>query len=231
MIILPLQACHRYEDEYNKHMSIDTLGKLFGSTARVKILKLFLFNTEKVFNKQNVTRRCKVAASNVSSEITKLQNIGLLSKATQTVLKIDKKTGKEAKKKKTGYQLNPSFKYNKQLQYLLVNTTEDQDHSLKDRMKSVGSIKLIVTSGVFMQLDDARVDLLVVGDRINNSRLNTLIGTLESELGTQIKYSVFETGDFKYRVAMYDRLVRDILDEPHHCILDKVGLDNIKQEL
>ena len=45
------------------------------------------------------------------------------------------------------------------------------------------------------------------------------IRKLEAEIGTELVYAIFDTKEFLYRLSMYDKLVRDILDFPHEVIL------------
>ena len=47
---------------------------------------------------------------------------------------------------------------------------------------------------------------------------------IETEIGKELRYAVFSTNDFKYRLTVYDRLVRDILDYPHHIVVDRIGV-------
>lgn len=42
-----------------------------------------------------------------------------------------------------------------------------------------------------------------------------MIKGLESEIGKELDYVVFDTKEFMYRMEMYDKLVCDILDYPH----------------
>jgi len=59
------------------------------------------------------------------------------------------------------------------------------------------------------------VDLLIVGDKMKKGKIEEGVRRLEAEVGTELIYAVFETADFLYRLKMYDKLVRDILDFPH----------------
>ena len=47
-----------------------------------------------------------------------------------------------------------------------------------------------------------------------------MIRVLESEVGKELTYAIFETPEFLYRANMYDKLVRDIIDLPHIKALD-----------
>jgi len=64
----------------------------------------------------------------------------------------------------------------------------------------------------------------VVGDRLEERSLDTAVQKLEAELGRELRFAAFSTEEFRYRVGVYDRLIRDALDYPHKVILDKIGL-------
>ncbi len=85
-------------------------------------------------------------------------------------------------------------------------------------------MKLVIISGIFIQNPESRIDLLVVGDHLKKGVIDSAIKTIESEIGSEIRYAVFETADFMYRYGLYDKLVRDILDFPHEKISNKLGV-------
>ena len=80
-------------------------------------------------------------------------------------------------------------------------------------------MKLVVTSGIFIKNHDSRVDLLIVGDKMKRGKIEEGIKRIEAEIGMELVYAVFETKEFLYRLNMYDKLVRDILDYPHEVVL------------
>ena len=84
--------------------------------------------------------------------------------------------------------------------------------------------KLIIVAGVFIQEKESRADILIVGDNVKRTSLENTIKTLESEIGKELRYAYFTTDDFRYRLNMYDKLTRDILDYPHKTVLDKLGI-------
>jgi hypothetical protein len=47
---------------------------------------------------------------------------------------------------------------------------------------------------------------------------------MEAEIGKELRYAYFSTDEFRYRLSMYDKLIRDILDYPHRVLLDKLGI-------
>jgi hypothetical protein len=91
---------------------------------------------------------------------------------------------------------------------------------LTQRFKQVGKIKLLIVSGVFIGEEKSRADLLIVGDKLKRNLLTQAIKGLEAEIGKELNYVVFDSEEFKYRLSMYDKLVCDIIDEPHEKLLD-----------
>jgi len=197
---------------------MDIFDKLFGSAGRVKLLRLFLLNPIQVFDRADVMKRAKVAGTTATSELGLLSRIGMLKK--KTFFK-EMKSGK--KKRVKGFMLNPEFVHNTPLRNLLVVSAQNESNVVK-RISRHGKIKLIITSGVFIQEEESRIDLLVVGDNLKEGPLKTSISTLESEIGKQIRYAIFTTQDFKYRLGICDRLIRDVLDYPHQVVVDKLGV-------
>ena len=202
---------------------MEALEKLFGSAARVKILKFFLFNTTEVFDKDTIAARTKVSARIVQKELNLLEKISLIRKK-QFIKTTQLRNGKVKKAKVRGYETMTDFKLFGALQNLLVKNSPMSSTSLVGRLTKHGKIKLVIAAGVFIQNPDSRVDLLIVGDDIKESPLKNTISVLESEIGRQLRYAVLPVADFKYRLGVYDKLVRDILDYPHQVFLDRIGV-------
>ena len=59
--------------------------------------------------------------------------------------------------------------------------------------------------------------------------MERVIRSIEAEIGKELRYASFETPDFRYRLGMYDKLVRDILDFPHKKVVDKIGVASEKR--
>jgi hypothetical protein len=89
------------------------------------------------------------------------------------------------------------------------------DNTLKDPQLPSGPVNVRTLR--------VKVDLLVVGDKLDEKPLGNAIHTLEAEMGRELRYAYFTTEEFKYRVGVYDRLVRDVFDYPHRTILDRIG--------
>jgi len=191
---------------------METLAKLFGNESKVKIMRLFLFNEDTVFDTSEISERVKTDISKVRKEINLLEKIGLIKKRAHKV------------SRKAGFVLNRQFDYLVPLQNFLINVEPFSDREIIARVTKVGSIKLIVVAGVFIRESESRVDILVVGDHIKKATLENMIKNLEAEIGKELRYVYFSTEDFKYRLSMCDKLMRDILDYPHKKVLNKLGI-------
>ena len=202
-------------------MTYNILEKLFGSSARVKIIKLFLFSDEGMFEKNVIIEKTKITPKEAQKELKLLTDINLIR--TRKVIKNSR--SKNLKRKAQIYTLNPNFPLIKNLKDLLINNEPLQKGDIQKRISKVGKVKLIVISGVFLQSEDSRVDLLIVGDEIKKRTLDNTIKTMESEIGKELRFSCLTTDDFKYRHSVCDRLIRDILDYQHEVVVDKTGLD------
>lgn len=192
---------------------MEVLGRLFGSENKVKIMRLFLFNTEKVFSIKDIATRAKTSPAHVRREISILEKIGLIKRRAIT----------KTRQNGHGFVLDTNFAYLTSLQNFLINIEPLGPKEIIKRIGRLGSIKLILTAGVFIQEPESRVDMLIVGDNVKRATLDNTIKTLESEIGKELRYAYFTTEDFRYRLSMFDKLTRDILDYPHKKVLNRLG--------
>ncbi len=211
---------------------MDILGKLFGSDSKVKIMRLFLFNPETPFTRADVAERARVSPAAARHELSVIKKMRLIrSKGfTKRVLRKNGKRNRFVKKKAGGWILNPAFPYLGELQRLLIDTSLLRGEELLRKLNPAGKLKLVIMAGIFIQNADSRVDLFVVGDHLRRRTLERAIQGLESEMGTELRYAAFETNEFNYRLGMFDKLIRDILDYPHSVVLDRLGLPPMNGE-
>lgn len=180
---------------------MEILGKILGSVARVKIIRTFLLNPKTSFSNQDIAKRCRITLDNARKETRLLSSVDFI-----------KKTSK-------GWIFNSNFKYASEVEGLLVNSDTIDKDAIAGKFRKAGRVKLLVISGIFIKNKDARVDMLIVGDRMKKGKIQEEISKLEAEIGTELSYAVFETKEFIYRLNMFDKLIRDILDFPHEVVL------------
>lgn len=189
---------------------MEGLAKLFGSGARIKTLRLFLFNKDAAFTTPEIAERTKLSKEAVRREVTELLASGLIRrKGSQMPVR---------------YQTNPRFEYLDPLDVFIRETTSVRPKHMVDTLKRAGSLRLVALSGLFTGVGQTQIDLLVVGDGLEERTLANAVHTLEAELGREIRYASFATPDFRYRLGIYDRLLRDVFDYPHRLLIDKIGL-------
>ncbi len=222
--LIVCKAVFCYTTAY-KHM--DTITALFGNPVKAKLLRLFLFNETTPFLAKEVVVRARSASSAVKKELNIFVKAEIIKKCNVSK-EVQVIKGKKTIIKKiqgSGYVLNAKFPYLNPIKSLLTVTSLHADETLAKRFTNSGKIKLLVAAGIFIQNWDSRVDLLIVGDDLNLAKIETVIKTIESDIGKEIAYSAFETQDFEYRYGIHDRLVRDILDYQHVTLIDRLGID------
>ena len=193
-------------------MGQQILEKLFDSPNKLRLLKLFLRNPAGRFALSQIRQKTLLKTNQITKELKKLEDINLV--------KSKKRKGKRDKV----YFLNSDFVFINELQNLILKSSPADQHKLTQKLKSLGGVKLAILSGVFIRHDaeDTRADLLLVGNRVNDKKLDILIRNLEAEAGTEIDYAVFTTDEFAYRQKMFDRFLRDILEKPHTKLINKL---------
>lgn len=206
---------------------MENLGKLFGSAAKVKIIRLFLLNQEHGFEVSDIADRSRLPAAAVRKELATLAAAGFVKKGSFIKEWTAKQNKKEVLKKKRvqGWFFRKEFKYKEALRDLVLDTEFVDLGDLAKKFKRLGKMKLVLAAGVFIKDPESRLDLLIVGDELRRQPIDTLIRMLEAEIGKELAYAVFDTPDFLYRANMYDKLVRDVVDAPYEKVID-VGILN-----
>ncbi len=196
---------------------MEILAKLLGGIPRIKIMRLFLLNPEQGFDITDITDRSRLQGSIARRTVNQLTAMTLMRK--KSFIKEVEVRGKPKKKRVQGWFLNSEFPYINELKQLLVEGEFFKNEDIAKRFKPAGRIQLLVVSGIFIQNSESRLDLLLVGDNLKKSFIQKTVNVLESELGKELSYAVFESADFKYRMSMYDKLLRDVFDYPHEPLM------------
>ena len=198
---------------------MNILGKLFGSTAQVKIMRLFLLNPETAFENKDITARSRITPSSVRKELTTLSSIGFIKKKSFVKETLSYRN-KILRRRVQGWSLNNSFRFIAPLRTFLIDAEFLKKEDIASKFKIAGKVKLLVVSGVFIQQPSGRIDILIVGDNLKRGLIEKTVRLLESDIGKELSYAVFDTKEFIYRTQMYDKLVWDVFDFPHERIVD-----------
>ena len=172
---------------------METLSKLFGSPAKVKILKLFIFNPDRAYDTRQVAERTKESIPKSHAEISCLEKTEIIRPKTFFKSVEKRKSGRKVstKMKTHGWTLNKEFAFIEPLRTFLVNMNHVSHKDLITRLGRGGTLRLIIVSGVFIQNTESRVDLLVVGDHLKRGLIENIIRTIEAEIGKEIRYAIF----------------------------------------
>lgn len=197
------------------------LERLFESVAKVRILRIFIGSPDARFQLGELSSKSQVKKSTIRTELKKFLAIGLIQDSKIRV-EVPRKSGKKPHaKEEEVYSVNQAFPLFPELRDLVSKSSVVSRAKLSRRTKTLGKVKLAVISGVFLGLENSRTDLLIVGDGIQKARLNRFLNDLESEIGKPIQHTIMETEEFQYRMDMYDRFLRDILEYSHEKIINK----------
>jgi len=190
--------------------SAPTIDVLFDSPVRVRVLKLFLYNPETSFEPKTISKILNIGSAIANKHLRGLKEVKL----------IDQKTIKSKKVFKT----NPDFYFYNELKELVLKANPASKEKLIKRILSLGKIRLAIISGIFMNFDGARADLMIVGDDVKPAKFNKFLKDLEAEVGKEINCALMTVKEFYYRYNMYDRFVRDILDFKHEKLINKLKI-------
>lgn len=202
---------------------MEYLSKLFGSPARVKLLRLFVFNPEEVYGRDDVVAAVRVTPNTASKELTALARAGLIKRKTffKEVLPVGAKTPK--RRKTLGWMLDPKYPHQDALRIFLQQTLTISHAELRKRFRGAGRVQALIVAGFFVDAESV-LDLLLVGDRLDDALVQRVVQGFEAECGREIRYTILTTEDFAYRKRVRDKLLRDVLDHPHEVLVDNVAI-------
>jgi hypothetical protein len=198
----------------------DPLSILFGSTARVKLLRFFLFNPSKEFTFDDISRRARLVRRTARTEISALEKAGVIARRNLFV----PVAGKAKKMKVLGFALNKNFTELQALQTFLFETAPIDGKTLLGHLRKAGTLDFVCVAGVFMRDFEQRLDVLIAMKKLSMSKIETAIRALEAEIGIEIRFAALESEDLMYRVGMNDKLTRDVFDYPHKILVDRIAV-------
>lgn len=176
------------------------LKKLFGSGARVKLLKQFLLNPNEEYYIRELTRILDEQINSLRRELENLEKIGLLK-------------SKERNRKKY-YVINPHFALLAELTSIFRKTDDTYADFLKQFSK-LGNIDLLILTGSFIE-SDTDLDLFLVGDITSDEIEFFLRKAFPDKI---IRHGSMLKNDFLYRVALKDKFVTDLFGNKENIIL------------
>lgn len=205
-----------------------------GNPARAKLVRVFIFNQgaqAQPLTLAQIAKRSGTSTQAAGREIRNLEKIGIV-KRVKTPARQTKKTVKIAKRKASNpaarneitWVINSEFKHLRALSSFVHEVSPVKYENIINTLKNSGRLATIVVSGCFMGDSTRPVDIIIVADNLNEARLLHAIQSLETSFGREIRYASFSPTEFRYRLTIQDRLIRDTLDYPHKVLLDRAHL-------
>ena len=193
------------------------LEKLFGSKTRTKLLSLFFSNIERSYYVREMTRVIDEQINSVRRELGNLESIGVIKNETY-----DNKVYYSATTKHpVASALNLMF--STKMDKVLVDTAV-KDSTWDEYIRPVKAYLnfLFVTNRVPGQ---DGVDMLIVGDD-RTKKLSRWAEVVEKKEGKPLNYVIISRDDFKYRLSVKDRFLKEIMEMQHIVQYDPEGMLN-----
>ena len=209
------------------------LNILFGSLAKVRMLRLFVQNPDRNFTLPEIKQLTQITGPSLMRDLHRLVKAGLVKERMGVIREerkeafyspTKKKSGKQKNKKVSLYTVDAQFPVFDELRALIIKSSTASRKKLLSYIKRLGKIKLVILSGIFLNDDTSRLDLMIVGDDIKKRSLEKFLVITESDLGKMLRYSVMDTEEFRYRMNMYDRFLRDLLERDHEKLINKLNV-------
>lgn len=206
------------------------LERLFESKPKVRVMRLFLRNPGKGFSFEEILELSGLTKREAEKELAKMKKIDLVRTRKGQVIVSIVKNSREGKNLKMTtknvllYEVHTGFEFFRELRDLILRQVPESRHKLIEKIKKLGRVRLAIASGAFINNDNSRVDLLIVGESVNRRRLESILQQWQANAGRELSYCLMTTEEFKYRIDMFDRFTRDILEGSHDKLINSLNI-------
>lgn len=199
-------------------MAKDFLAELLNSPSRARVLRTFILNEDEAFTPQVMAKRAKISPLAARKEIALLERLNVIEKVSGERRAPGMKKGDEPR------ALNREFKYMRALSMFVHDVSPIEQANVLDYLRGSGKLELVILSGTFMGDPSRPADLLIAGESLSEKKIERAVRGLEPDMGRELRYATFTTPEFRYRLTVQDRLIREVLDFPHRVLLNKAGI-------
>lgn len=174
------------------------LADIIVSKVRIKLLQVFLAQSEEIFYVRQLVRLINEEINAVRRELLRMEKAGMVKK--------------ENRGNRLYYCFNKNYLLYSDL-LSLVNKTVGLGGLIIKNKNKIGRLRFALLSGRFarqMSTKEGGVDLLVVGE-VNLEGMAKLVQQEEKRIGREINYSVMSNQEFDFRKKRKDPFLQSIL--------------------
>ena len=172
--------------------------KLFGSRIRAKLLGWFFTHTDESFFVRQLASILKEDPTNLSREMTNLENLGILKSARKGNLKL--------------FQAKQDCPFFMEMKGLVLKTAGVVGQ-IKEILRNGAGIEYAFIYGSYAygkEQAGSDVDLMIIGN-VDMDSLDKSISDLEKGIGRSINYVLYSRDEFKSKCKAKDGFLRDVL--------------------
>lgn len=196
------------------------LEQLFGSSTRVRLLRLFFHSKQEAFFVRELTRKIGAQINAVRNELDNLSESGLLKIVKSAEQEESPGNGRSAQQRKY-YALNPDALIYPELKALFLKSRVLLERDFLDRLMRAGSISYLALMGFFVAEEGAPIDIMVVG-KVSNEKVAHVVRNFERDVGRELNFTVMTPQEYRYRREITDRFLFTILDAKKIVVVDTV---------
>ncbi len=190
------------------------LEQIFGSQTRVKLMQIFLNNSEQSFYVRELTRIIDAQINAVRRELENLQKLGL-------ILEVKGKQEDSKRQKMKYYQVDTTFTLYPELKSMIQKAQFVIEQEFSSELLASGTVVYLVFTGSFVGEKHIPTDILIVGD-IDKDKCARTIAKYEKQFNREIKYTLLDLREFAYRRNVADKFLYSIIDGKKIVMIDKV---------
>ncbi|MCL4392630.1 hypothetical protein M1145_00610 [Patescibacteria group bacterium] len=175
------------------------IDKFIISKVRIKILNLFLTNSATSFHVREIVRKTDEEINAVRRILKDFESINFLKS--------------EKNSNRLYYTVNQTHIYFNDLSSLINKEFGVGERILKHKAK-IGNIKIAFLTSTFMEgkrKNKEDLELIIVGEIIDEEYLNKLVSEGEKEIGREINYTYMTLMDFSKAKNGADSTMRNII--------------------
>lgn len=198
--------------------------QLFGSKTRVRLLSLFLENSERAFYVRELTRRIEAQLNSVRRELKNLVDIGIVLEVDGKILVGGADEAKMGARKKSAkkkyYKANDEFTFFHEMRSIMKKSAVLMNKSFIAELSEHGKVDLLFLTGMFIDDDEVPSDILIVGT-IEADKLQEAVTNFEKQISREINYTFMPRDEYLYRRDIKDRFLESLISTDKVVLINK----------